>query len=226
MTTLTEMIAAKWSKLSAAAKQHAIATRASSAGYAADDGNAMVAYPDAATTLAAAKEYVSGGDWGDEGGHVTVFVYPQYSIGGQLVRDDEHRASHVVEIPASEPECADGHEHEWRSPLAVVGGIAENPGVCGNGGGVVITQVCRHCATRKVTNTWAQHDGVQGLTTTRYEADDSDAREHYEQLGRDAADALSDEEVAAGDDSWCEDEGAISVEAFRERRAERQLAGA
>jgi len=80
----------------------------------------------------------------------------------------------IEEPPAAECEEADDGEHDWCSPHEVVGGIAENPGVWGNGGGVIITEVCRHCGTYRTTDTWATgHDGRPTTTVTYHEADDA-----------------------------------------------------
>ena len=40
----------------------------------------------------------------------------------------------------------------------------------GHGGGVIITEVCRHCGRYQITDTWAQNpeNGEQGLTSTEY----------------------------------------------------------
>ncbi len=87
---------------------------------------------------------------------------------------DEHE-SVTVEIEPDEPRCENGHAHDWQSPHEVLGGLKENPGVQGHGGGVIITEVCAHCGTYRVTDTWAQRPdtGEQGLTSVAYrEADD------------------------------------------------------
>lgn len=109
-------------------------------------------------------------------------VYGGYSMhlrDSMLVRPMWHRpyvdtvlVDHDQYTVTREPdECGcSGDEHDWRSPLSVVGGIAENPGVWGNGGGVIITEVCRHCGCYRVTDTWAQRpdNGMQGLTSVEY----------------------------------------------------------
>jgi len=159
-------------------------------GAVADDGNAEVEYPEADTLREAAQSYVDDGDRGDpdddEPSTSWVDVWA-WRVGLVLVPvegDEDKRDVDTVEIDRErytiktdpdEPECADGCEHDWRSPLSVVGGIAENPGVWGHGGGVVMTEVCRHCGCYRVTDTWAQRmdTGEQGLRSTKYrEADD------------------------------------------------------
>ena len=88
--------------------------------------------------------------------------------------EPDDRDSHRIAIEPEEPECEEG-EHEWVSPLSVVGGIAENPGCWGHGGGVIYTEVCLHCGAYRETDTWAQdrETGEQGLRSVTYrDADD------------------------------------------------------
>lgn len=63
----------------------------------------------------------------------------------------------AIEDPPAAKACtaADRGAHEWCSPHSVVGGIAENPGVRGHGGGVVVEEICRHCGMHRTTDTWA-----------------------------------------------------------------------
>src|SRR4051794_12299251 len=74
-------------------------------------------------------------------------------------------------IDPKEPECLDGEDHDWQSPIRLVGGIEANPGVFGHGGGVIISQVCMRCGCGKLTDTWARDPGTrrQGLTSVTYE---------------------------------------------------------
>jgi hypothetical protein len=83
----------------------------------------------------------------------------------------EEQGSDTVTCEAEEPDCDDDQEHDWQSPIALVGGCKENPGVHGHGGGVLITEVCRHCGCKRVTDTWAQNPttGEQGLRSVEYE---------------------------------------------------------
>jgi hypothetical protein len=84
---------------------------------------------------------------------------------------------HTIAIDPDEPECIDEYtEHDWESPHELLGGLKENPGVQGHGGGVVITEVCAHCGMYRDTDTWAQNpeNGEQGLTSVEYrDADDA-----------------------------------------------------
>ena len=93
---------------------------------------------------------------------------------GDTVEDGEARSARVALDP-KEPDCADTHDHDWRSPYSVLGGLESNPGVQRSGGGVVITEVCCHCGYYRETNTWAQdpETGQQGLESVAYtEADE------------------------------------------------------
>lgn len=89
---------------------------------------------------------------------------------------DGWRINVIVEISPDAPAC-DDCEHDWCSPISVVGGIAENPGVWGHGGGVIIREVCAHCGVYRVTDTWAQDrsTGEQGLRSVEYEPADEDS---------------------------------------------------
>lgn len=82
----------------------------------------------------------------------------------------EERERITVALDPEEPDCSDD-EHDWQSPYGLLGGIKENPGVWGNGGGVVIRQVCARCGRYRITDTWAQNpvSGVQGLESVAYE---------------------------------------------------------
>lgn len=120
----------------------------------------------------AAQEYVDGGDWGDTDEStrwVTVAVAEE--------PDGDDAQDVRVTLEPTEPECAEGESHDWRAPYAVLGGLEENPGVWGNGGGVILRRVCRHCGTYRVTDTWAQdpETGEQGLTSVSYEEADDDS---------------------------------------------------
>lgn len=118
------------------------------------------------------QEYVDNGDWGDdsETHYVDVNVWRMgVDKDGDIVPVDEE--SHTITVTPSVPDCEDDCEHDWQSPYEIVGGIKENPGVWGKGGGVVIHEVCMHCGCERTTDTWAQNpcNGVQGLTSVSYE---------------------------------------------------------
>jgi hypothetical protein len=137
----------------------------------ADDGNAELTYP-GTDAEDAAHEYVeSGGDWGDREETLWIKVYTWIEgidESGEIVR--VNKETHTVTLDPIEPDCKDGQEHDWQSPYEIVGGIEENPGVWGHGGGVTITEVCMHCGCERFTDTWAQNPetGEQGLTSVAY----------------------------------------------------------
>lgn len=119
-----------------------------------------------------ARKSVLDGDWDRSGGTFWVRVSLCCALSGEA---DEI----TVAVEPQAPKCAAKAEHDWQSPHEVVGGIAENPGVHGHGGGVIIREVCRHCGAYRVTDTWAQDrtTGRQGLRGVRYEDADEDSLE-------------------------------------------------
>ena len=138
----------------------------------ADDGNAEIEYMGMSADQAA-KQYVDGGDWGDEDNKTTYVSVSTYRKGvdtdGEIVQIDEEQ--HTITIEAEKPDCVDGNDHEWKAPYSIVGGLKENPGVWGSGGGVLIVECCMLCGCKKTTDTWAQNpcNGEQGLTSVEYE---------------------------------------------------------
>lgn len=115
------------------------------------------------TAREAAQSYVDSGDWDRER---TMFhhvrVWP-------LGEEDDTETFEITVDPA-EPSCSED-EHDWQSPHAIVGGLRSNPGVRGNGGGVISTEVCMNCGCSRTTDTWATDpgNGTQGHTTVSYE---------------------------------------------------------
>jgi len=81
-------------------------------------------------------------------------------------------ASDTVTIDPPEPACTTPGRagHDWQAPHDLVGGLEQNPGVFGNGGGVIVHQVC-DCGVWRIRDTWAQRNdtGEQGLDSVRYE---------------------------------------------------------
>jgi hypothetical protein len=136
----------------------------------ADDGNAELMYPDT-TAEDAANEYIESGDWGDRDETQWIKVYTWIEgidAKGEIVRINDE--SYLITLDPIEPDCDGDQEHDWQSPYEIVGGIKENPGVWGHGGGVTITEVCIHCGCERFTDTWAQNPetGEQGLTSVAY----------------------------------------------------------
>lgn len=127
------------------------------------------------THAEAAQEYVDTGWWEDPDRtiwfHLSTYRYG-YSIGGDYEACDEQ--SHVIDVHPKEPECAEGRDHEWHSPIEVLGGISENPGCWGHGAGMIIWWVCRHCGRYRRRDTFAQDPstGQQGMESLEYREPD------------------------------------------------------
>jgi hypothetical protein len=114
----------------------------------------------------------AGRDWAAEGLKPESSTTWAHAI---LVATEDDGKQNTYRITATidpkEPECLDGADHDWQSPIRLVGGIKENPGVYFHGGGVIITQVCMRCGCGKLTNTWAQdpRTRTRGLTSVTYD---------------------------------------------------------
>lgn len=88
----------------------------------------------------------------------------------EIGNEEDMYSEHVtVAINPPEPKCT-ADSHDWQSPYRIVGGIEENPGVWGHGGGVIIKECCMNCGCLRETDTWAQRPdtGEQGLESVRY----------------------------------------------------------
>lgn len=136
--------------------------------YRCNDGNAEIDI-EAESPQDAAQQYVDGGEWGESTNTSWIHVYVQeLDADGEAV-DSRHNIT--VEVNPDEPECEDDGGHDWQSPHGIVGGIKENPGVWGHGGGIVIVECCIRCGCKRTTDTWAQdHEtGEQGLRSVEYE---------------------------------------------------------
>ena len=119
------------------------------------------------------RDWAEGGEWGHEGASVDV----RYTITDEF-GTEVYESSILVEIPANEeamvreaggdPDCA----HVWSGEGH--GGLVENPGVYGHGGGVVISEHCRLCGAQRRTDTWADdgHGGHCERVTYEAPADD------------------------------------------------------
>ncbi len=123
--------------------------------------------------LGTARDNVDRGNYNDAEGTMWIDVRVH-------CRETDESARDTVQSDEDEPDCSgDDGVHDWQSPIELVGGIKENPGVWGNGGGVIITEVCMCCGCKRVTDTWAQRPdtGEQGLTSVSYEEDAFTAEE-------------------------------------------------
>ena len=136
--------------------------------YRCDDGNAEITI-EADSAREAAQEYVDGGDWGDSQGTILVYVWTVCAAHEEPQCEEcEHaddRDSYSVTIPVEEPEC-EAAEHDWRSPIALVGGIKENPGVWSHGAGITYHEVCAECGMHRHGDT-AATDMSDGSTYER-----------------------------------------------------------
>lgn len=180
MTTLTDLIISQWPHMSAPARERVLATRATRAGWMADDGNCEVEYSEAVTSDEAAEDYVSGYESTDGTYWVTVWTWPRYVLGGRtlntrrMAADAGDRESHLIEVEPAVPECAEGSDgHDWQ----------DDGGPWGHGAGVKYREVCRRCGCARVIDTWAQDHatGVQGLHAVEY-------REGYASMDWDSVD--------------------------------------
>jgi len=111
-----------------------------------------------------ARGNVDRANYGDAEGTLWIDVSVRCAITGE-------EACATVQLDEPEPECEDGEDHDWQSPQEIVNGIAENPGVWGKGGGVIIHEVCLRCGCARITDTCAQRPdtGEQGLTSVSYD---------------------------------------------------------
>lgn len=77
-----------------------------------------------------------------------------------------------VTIEPEEPLCEGDEDgsHNWVDEHEIVGGIKENPGCWGHGGGVIIQRACTKCGMLREEDTWAQNrnNGQQGLYSIKY----------------------------------------------------------
>lgn len=188
MTTLTDLIISQWPHLSAPARERVLATRAVRDGWMADDGNCEVEYPEADSGLEAARGYVADGDWGEDTctSWVTVWAWPRYVLGGEVLEGagEGEREQHLIEVEPAEPECAEGSDgHDWQDER-----------VQGHGGGVVIREECHRCGCTRVIDTWAQHEGTQGLRSVEYV--EGDASVDWESIDE-RCDAITPEHLGA-----------------------------
>ena len=165
--------------------------------YIADDGNAEIEVI-ASSAAEAAQEYVDGGDWGATTKTTWVQVYVT-----DVSRPDEHPTRHRVTVDPDEPDC-DKSEHDYRAPHSLVGGIEENPGVQGHGGGVVCSEVCVICGQRRITDSWAlcRESGEQGLESVEYPEEREDLEEWLDHAFGDWPEGAEEFGWVRADDGW------------------------
>lgn len=167
--TLSDAIAANWDRLSDRAQAHIRETRPEllTQWELWEEGHhyRTIEADTAKEALEAAKGNVDRSNYHD----TDETLYIAVSVCNVVTSEE---ADATVTCDPDEPDCLDGQDHDWQSPIELVGGIKENPGVWGNGGGVVIHGACLRCGCGRVIDTWAQDrsTGRQGLTSVSYEA--------------------------------------------------------
>ena len=122
---------------------------------------------EAASAQAAAEEFAEGWEPERATWWLTVSVWRLQD--GEVVDQQDIK----VPIHPAEPRCVEP-THDWQPGP---GGLEEDPGVFGHGGGVVIITQCRHCGLERREDTWAQDPatGEQGLRSIAYgDQDDSE----------------------------------------------------
>ncbi len=139
-----------------------------------DDGNCRETIE--ADTLEAAvdelRDWMLSADFDTSSGPV-YYDADLYEVGIDADGDETTELVHreTMEFEQDEPNCTHDGGHDWQSPYEIVGGIKENPGVWGHGGGVIINECCMHCGCKRTTDTWAQRmdTGEQGLREVTYD---------------------------------------------------------
>ena len=150
-----------------------------------DSGNEDVVWAESPED--AAREYV------EAGGEDSAALSTQWCDVWVWTDEDEDRERVKVAIEPDEPACTSETGHDWRRPVAIVGGIDENPGCFGQGGGIVQLDCCMECGCRRRWTNWGQDmsDGTQGLEATSYEP--SYYADEVEELAED--DEIEDDET-------------------------------
>lgn len=167
-------------------------------GWRADDGQCEVEFPLADDGKEAAREYVEGGDWGDNGRSVDVRAW---RVAYMIDADDDvvevrvGGESHTIDIEPDHSSlirgavgrygesCGDDpDDHDWTSEGE--GGCDSNPGVWSTGGTTfVFRSHCRCCGlTRSVVDPGSQRNPGDGVTY-RYEMADEDQIERWRASG-------------------------------------------
>lgn len=193
MSIITKTIEKRWNDLSESAQRQAIKSgRIDPREYwdVYEEGYcyAKITAEDRDDAIQQAIDNVDRNNYPDADGTIWIDVFVRNALTG-----DEETAT--VQLDADEPDCVDGHDHDWKAPYSVLGGLKENPGVWGHGGGLIMKKVCAHCGMYQVTDTWAQDrsNGKQGLTSVSYEDADDDSLEWLQsQRDDELMDALSD----------------------------------
>jgi len=122
-----------------------------------------------------AVAWAKEGDWPDDGCLIQLNVSRQ-DDDGEILEEEWDFVEIVPDEDAldeySDDHKRDDHEHDWRAPHSIVGGIRENPG-CWSHGGLRLTfeSVCR-CGARRHEDydpqRYQQHQGLERITRIDY----------------------------------------------------------
>lgn len=137
----------------------------------------------------ACREWLAGGEYGEITRTLRVHGRAVLTWIDEDGDECEDSVSVVVEIDPEEPACADSRDHDWQAPHELLGGLRDNPGVFGHGGGTIIKRVCAHCGAYRIYDSSAQDpcDGSQGHEATEYREADEESRAWVESLQDDEA---------------------------------------
>ena len=93
-----------------------------------------------------------------------------YWVDVDRIEDGKVVESQKAPVHPDIPKCSHPAGHAWARPCQVVGGLEENPGVHGHGGGMIVTSVCARCGIYRILDTWATDrlDGTEGLVAIKY----------------------------------------------------------
>lgn len=140
--------------------------------YARMTGDVEIYFPHAEASEEAAEEYVSVYEPEEKTYWCTVYTRRKgYTIEDkEIIEINDDNGEHFFTIDPEEPPCTDTYDHDWVSPIEVVGGIRESPGCWGHGGGVIMKTICRHCGWYRIVDTWDTDPatGKQGLYSITY----------------------------------------------------------
>ena len=128
-----------------------------------EDGGRYLTDDDA---LAGLRAWVRRGDWTPDESYETVYVRASAESAGRVVETS-------VRVDPAPPRCLPGLRHEFVAPVEVVGGLPENPGVFGHGGGARFVRVCLACGCRRELDTWGtdRATGREGVPILTYVPD-------------------------------------------------------
>ncbi len=128
-----------------------------------DDSGTELHFPGAEWPEDAVDKWLEGSDYSWVK-RTTIFRFYAYQKHINRLGDVGVDESTIEELTVcghpEAPRCKDDGEHDWRRPIEIVGGLEENPGVVGHGGGVIIREVCSHCGVYRVTDTSHAYEAI------------------------------------------------------------------